>query len=239
MRAAHVCRELKRRAAPQKGKRLARFFKTGPGEYAAGDVFWGVTVPETRAVARQYRELSLAETEKLLRHRVHEVRLCALVLLAERFARSDEREQKRIVRLYLAHTRYINNWDLVDVSAPKILGAWLATRPRQVLRKLARSESLWERRIAILSTFAFIVRGESADALAIAEELLADRHDLIHKAVGWMLREVGKRVSRTAERAFLDRHAAVMPRTMLRYALEHFPSGERQRYLAARANAAW
>ncbi len=231
MTADAVVRTLRRQADPERGKVLARFFKTGPGEYAEGDRFWGIPVPVTRAALRRFRNLPIKEIERLLGHPVHEARVAAVILLADRFARADEREQGRIYRLYLANTRSINNWDLVDLSAPKIVGAWLLDRPKGMLRSLARSENLWERRIAMVATLAFISRGESEDALDIAARLINDRHDLIHKAVGWMLREVGKRCSLEAERAFLDRHAATMPRTALRYAIERLSPGERRHYM--------
>ena len=229
-----TARELKARlAADADAARvpvLQRFFKTGPGEYAEGDVFIGVTVPQVRAVVRAAGEVPLAEAARLLRSRVHEERLLALLLLVRRFERGDDAERRAIYDLYLASTAFINNWDLVDTSAPQIVGGWLRDRSRAPLRRLARSASLWERRIAILATFRFIRDGEFEPTFEIADVLLDDPHDLIHKAVGWMLREVGNRDA-AAERRFLARRYARMPRTMLRYAIEKFPDGERGAYL--------
>jgi len=210
---------------------MQRFFKTGPGEYAEGDRFIGVRMPAVRKVARSYRGLPLADVEELLQSPVHEERMLALVLMVEQFRRADSSGQTAIYELYLSRTDVINNWDLIDISAPHVVGAYLVDRPRDVLFLLAGSDSLWERRIAILSTFAFIRRNEFADTLRIAERLVEDEHDLIHKAVGWMLREVGNR-DRDAEEAFLRAHARVMPRTMLRYAIEKFPEGLRREYLS-------
>lgn len=209
-----------------------RFFKTGPGEYGAGDRFLGISVPVQRAIARRHRDLTAADAAKLLASKLHEERLIALMLLLELYRRGDDRERKKVIRLYLSNTVHVNNWDLVDLSAPGLLGAFLTDRDRAPLYRLARSASLWERRIAIISTLAFIRRGDTGTTFDIAEMLLADKHDLIHKAVGWMLREAGKR-DREAEMLFLDRHAAAMPRTMLRYAIEKFPEKLRRAYLAA------
>jgi 3-methyladenine DNA glycosylase AlkD len=211
---------------------LQRFFKTGPGEYGEGDKFLGLRVPQVRKVAREFRALPLTEVAALLESEWHEVRLLALLILVDQYRRGDAKARDAIYRLYLANTSRINNWDLVDTSAPYIVGAQLATRGRAPLRRLAHSRSLWERRIAILSTFHFIQNGDFDDALAIVTMLLGDRHDLIHKAAGWALREVGKR-DRAVLRAFLDEHAHEMPRTMLRYAIEHFDPRLRAKYLAA------
>ena len=191
----------------------------------------GVRVPATRAVCRECRGAGLDAIRPLLRSGVHEERLLALFLLVDAFTRADERGRRAIYDLYLSHTAFINNWDLVDASAAQIVGAWLYDRSRAPLRKLARSSSLWERRIAIIATFHFIRRGEFEDTFRIADILLRDPHDLIHKAVGWMLREVGNRDG-AAERRFLDDRYTKLPRTMLRYAIEKFPEKERQRYLA-------
>jgi 3-methyladenine DNA glycosylase AlkD len=208
-----------------------RFFKTGPGEYGEGDVFLGIRVPVIRGCARDYRGMDLAVSLGLLESPFHEARLLALIMMVEMFHKAkDECRREEIYRAYLDKSRRINNWDLVDCSAEHIIGAYLFPGDRCVLYNLARSESLWERRIAIMATFHFIRRKDFADTLAIAEMLLKDREDLIHKAVGWMLREVGKRdIDRL--RGFLGRHATKMPRTMLRYAIERFPEGERQLYL--------
>jgi 3-methyladenine DNA glycosylase AlkD len=209
---------------------LQRFFKTGPGQYGQGDIFVGVRVPAMRAVCRECRGAGLDAIRILLRSGVHEERSLALLLLVDAFTRADEVSQRAIYDLYLSHTAFINNWDLVDSSAAQIVGGWLRDRSRAPLRKLAKSSSLWERRIAIIATFHFIKRGEFGETFRIADILLDDPHDLIHKAVGWMLREVGKRDG-AAERAFLNDRYTRMPRTMLRYAIEKFPEKERQRYL--------
>ncbi len=224
--------------SPQKAVKSLRFFKTGPGQYGAGDKFLGLTVPESRGVVKRFwEEITLTETETLLHSKWHEERLIALLILIKKFRCGDEVAQAKIYRVYLKNTTYINNWDLVDCSAEYIVGAWLEHRERAVLDKLVCSKSLWERRIAIIATFAFIKQGEVTDTFRMAEKLLSDTHDLIHKAVGWMLREVGKRASRAEEEKFLRRYAARMPRTMLRYAIEHFGATDRARYLGMKANA--
>lgn len=211
---------------------MQRFFKTAKGEYAEGDVFWGLTVPLVRAVAKNYRELVLADVKKLLASEVHEVRLAGLVIMTTQFAKGDEKARKRLFDLYLASTEHINNWDLVDVSAPKIVGAYLFEHHNPaLLEKLARSKLLWERRIAILSTAAFIRTGDLGPVLAVADVLIHDPQDLLHKAVGWMLREAGKRNKAELE-AFLKPRYAGMPRTMLRYAIERFPEHERAKWLS-------
>ena len=209
------------------------FFKTGPGQYGEGDRFLGITVPQLRAISRTHRDLRLNAVAALLGSRWHEERLLALLILVHQYRRADEPTRAAIHRLYLDHTRSINNWDLVDSSAPQIVGAHLETRDRSKLRRLARSPSLWERRIAMLATYHYIRKNDFADALAIAELLLHDDHDLIHKAVGWMLREIGNR-DRAVEEDFLRRHARVMPRTMLRYAIERFPEPLRRKYMTAK-----
>jgi len=209
-----------------------RFFKTGPGEYAEGDRFLGLRVPDLRKVAGEFRSLSLAGLRELLASKWHEERLLALVILTRQYPRASFSERDAIYRLYLASTARINNWDLVDVSAAQIVGAHLIDRSRAPLRRLAKSRSVWERRIAIIATQQFIRAGEFEDTLAIVKSLLSDSHDLIHKAAGWMLREVGKR-DRSALEKFLNRNAARMPRTMLRYAIERFPPALRKKYLAA------
>jgi len=209
---------------------LQRFFKTGPGEYGEGDQFLGVRVPATRRVARKYRDLSLADTKKLLHSAIHEERLLALIILIHKYKKGTSDEQAEIYRIYLDNTEYINNWDLVDTSAEHIVGAYLKERSHKPLHILAQSESLWERRIAIMATFHFIKNSEFDETLRIAEMLIADTEDLIHKAVGWMLREIGKR-DRNVEENFLKKHYQCMPRTMLRYAIERFPGDIRQQYL--------
>jgi len=208
-----------------------RFFKTGKGEYGEGDRFLGIRVPTIRKCLREYRAISLEDAIELLKSPFHEARLLALLILAAKYSATKESAEKdAIYRSYLSHTKFINNWDLVDSSAPQIVGDHLFSRDREPIYRLARSKSLWERRISILSTFYFIRREEFQDTLAIAELLLQDREDLIHKAVGWMLREVGKR-NRNAEEGFLDKHYKEMPRTMLRYAIEKFDEKKRQAYL--------
>ncbi len=222
---------LKKFANAEKAKLLAGFFKTGKGQYGEGDVFWGVMVPQTRQIVKQFNKLPLVEVGKLLLSPIHEVRLCAILILVHQFEFAEDLTRKQIVRFYLNHTKYINNWDLVDLSAPKILGEWLVGKDKKILYKLAKSKNIWERRIAVLSSFAFVARGDSTDALKISKMLLTDTHDLIHKSVGWMLREVGKRCSRIEEEGFLKKYYRAMPRTMLRYSLEHFPKTLRKKYM--------
>ena len=226
-----IRKEIKRLADPEKAKIQQRFFKTGPGQYGEGDVFWGITVPVIRKLVRRHRDISIAEASELLRSPVHEERLLALLILVEKARRGDDATRKRIYGLYLKNTRFINNWDLVDLSAEHIVGAYLDGADRGPLFRLARSGSLWERRIAILATFHDIRRGIPDHTLALADVLVGDRHDLIHKAVGWMLREVGKRCSADTLRDFLRPRYRSMPRTMLRYAIERFPEEERKGYL--------
>ncbi|OGY26515.1 MAG: DNA alkylation repair protein [Candidatus Woykebacteria bacterium RBG_16_43_9] len=227
--------DLRRVASSERAKNLARFFKTGPGQYGEGDQFIGVTVPQSRTVAKKYKDLPFEEIPTLLHSRIHEERLAALLILIEQFKvadqRNDEKTREKIYRFYLDNTEYINNWDLIDLSAEKIIGPYLEDKPKDVLKKLAKSVSLWERRIAVLSTFHFIKQGEPKHTLEIAAILLRDKHDLIHKAVGWMLREVGKTCGEKILTDFLDKHASTMPRTMLRYAIEKFPEEKRQKYL--------
>jgi 3-methyladenine DNA glycosylase AlkD len=209
---------------------LQSFFKTGPGQYGEGDVFIGVRLPQLRTLCRDCRGISLGEATRLLRSRVHEERLLALLLLVDAFHRGTVEEQRAIYDAYLANTAFINNWDLVDSSAHRIVGPWLEDRSRAPLRRLARSSSLWERRIAIIATLHFIRRGAFEDTFLIADALIDDPHDLIHKAVGWMLREVGNRDGAALRRFLKDRYRR-MPRTMLRYAIEKFPEKERLGYL--------
>ena len=223
-------RRLRAAASARDATFLQRFFKTGPGEYAEGDVFLGVRVPATRRVARQCAGLSEEATRALLRSKYHEERLLALVILVGRFERGPEEIRRRVFEVYLAETKHINNWDLVDVSAPAIVGGWLLERPRGVLDHLAGSASLWERRIAVLATLTFIRHGQFEDTLRLCRRLLEDREDLMHKACGWMLREAGKRDTAALE-GFLEAHAVRMPRTMLRYAIERLPEGRRRAWL--------
>jgi 3-methyladenine DNA glycosylase AlkD len=228
---AALRRALRRAAAPRDARFLQRYFRTGPGEYGAGDRFLGVRVPALRRLARAGRALSPPQILALLRSRWHEERLLALLLLLERYRHAERRERARLCRLYLANLRYVNNWDLVDTSAPGILGLELLGRPAAALLHLARSPRLWERRVALLATLPRIRAGECTTTLRLAAALLRDREDLIHKAAGWMLREVGRR-DRPALLRFLRRHNAAMPRTMLRYAIEGLPARERARQLA-------
>ncbi len=224
-------RKLRAEADADDAVHLQRFFKTGPGQYGEGDRFLGVRVPVLRRLARDYRTLPADDALTLLQSRWHEERLLGLLLLVAIYQRGHSADKEAVYDAYLAHTRHINNWDLVDASAEHIVGPHVIPDKVDVLERLARSPDLWERRIAMLATFHTIRQGQFAPALRIATLLLNDRHDLIHKAVGWMLREIGKR-DRAAEQAFLREHHSAMPRTALRYAIEHFPERERQRYLA-------
>ena len=208
----------------------ARFFKTGEGEYGAGDRFLGIRVPETRRFARRHRALSPRAVGALLKSKYHEERLLAVLILVAQYERGDEAERTRVFDQYVSMRRFVNNWDLVDSSAHKIVGPQLMGRDRSLLHELAASDVLWDRRIAIMSTYHFIREGDFTDTLRIAERLRDDEEDLIHKAVGWMLREVGNR-DRNAEEAFLRKHYRAMPRTMLRYAIEKFPERRRKAYL--------
>ena len=215
---------------PADAKNLQRFFKTGKGEYGAGDKFIGVRVPATRAIAKNFADLSPGDLNDLLDSEFHEHRFAALVIMVGQYRRaSDPAEQERLFDFYLAAMRRgrINNWDLVDCSAEFIVGEYLYEKPRELLPRLARSGIVWERRIAVLSTFAFIKHGDASTTLELAASLLNDKHDLIQKAVGWMLREVGKRVDRDLLVQFLREHAAQMPRVMLAYATEHLSQAER------------
>ncbi|MFL5307685.1 MAG: DNA alkylation repair protein [Polyangia bacterium] len=236
-RAAEVRQALAALARPKDAAALRWFFKTGAGEYGEGDVFIGVRVPAQRRIARRFRDLPLPDGLKLLASKTHEHRLTALLILVDQYRHGDEHGQARILAAYLASARFVNNWDLVDASAPAILGDWLRhhdpTRARRQLLRLARAPSVWQRRAAILATHAFIRAGDADEALAVAGALLGDPHDLIHKAVGWTLREVGKRVGLEPLRLFLRAHAAQMPRTALRYAIERLTPAERTRWREA------
>ncbi len=218
--------------SPEKASQAARFFKTGPGQYGEGDLFLGLTLPQQRKLAKEFPDLTLEEIKNLLDCPEHEFRLTALLILVARYHAADEADQKKLHHFYLKNTHRINNWDLVDVSAEHLVGHHLSGRDKSLLTKLARSPILWERRIAMVSTLHDIKQAKPLDALAIAQILLNDKHDLIHKAVGWMLREVGKRASRADLQSFLDKHHKTMPRTALRYALEHFDEKDRKRYMA-------
>jgi 3-methyladenine DNA glycosylase AlkD len=228
MTAEDAKKKLRTLASPELATSSARFFKTGPGQYGEGDIFIGVKVPVLRKLARELRELPLEEVEFLLRSPIHEERLLALLILVLVATKADPTQKRAIFDFYLSNTRFINNWDLVDSSAPALVGAYLLDKSRKPLVVLAKSESLWERRIAIVATQHFIRNKQFDDTLKISRMLLADKEDLIHKATGWMLREVGKKHEPTLY-SFLDEHKAVMPRTMLRYAIERF-SSEKKRY---------
>jgi len=232
-----ILKEIMSHKNPEKAKNLSWFFKTGYGQYGEGDLFLGITVPESRKIAIKYSNISLPEVSKLIKNKYHEVRLISLLILVQKFM-SRQGLDSDTFNFYLKHTKFINNWDLVDLSAHYIVGNYLYQRtvlkrasPRTILSKLAQSKNLWERRIAIISTFAFIYKGESKWTFQIAKILLSDSHDLIHKAVGWMLREVGKRVSEKELTSFLDIYGNKMPRTMLRYSIERLPENKRKYYL--------
>lgn len=230
MTAEFILNELRSIANPEKAAFLQRFFKTGKGQYAEGDVFLGIVNPLTRNVAKANKQTPLPELQKLIESPYHEARLAALVIVTEQFKKASSEKRKELFDFYLRNTAHINNWDLVDVTCPHVVGLYLLDKDRSVLYELAKSPMLWEQRIAMVSTAAFIRRKEYDDALAIAEMLLPHTHDLIHKAVGWMLREVGKRDKDTLT-GFLERHAPHMPRTALRYAIEHFPPEERKYFM--------
>lgn len=233
-RVPSIQRELRRLADKEIAEHAQGFFKTGKGQYGEGDRFLGIRVPALRKLAREYRGVSIQEAVRLLKSQFHEERLLALFLLVAIFKKADDEGRRAVYELYLENTRFINNWDLVDCSAEHIVGAYLWGADKQPLYDLAASNMLWERRISIMSTFHFIKHNEFADTLRIAKILLADKEDLIHKAVGWMLREIGKRDAEAQEK-FLKKHCRGMPRTMLRYAIERFPAPKRQRYLKGEA----
>lgn len=217
-------------ASPEKAEIYARFFKTGKGQYGEGDKFIGIAVPQSRKIAKQFTHLNLTKIKKHLSSKIHEERLIALMILVEKFKSSEDVEKKKIFDFYLKNTTGINNWDLVDLSADKIIGSFLIDKEKNVLHSLASSQNLWERRIAIVSTFVFIKNNQFEDTLKISESLLNDKHDLIHKAVGWMLREVGKKNTEVLE-DFIKKNYPKMPRTTLRYAIEKFPEEKRKSYL--------
>lgn len=229
-----VRRELREQATPGRAKASEWFFKTGPGEYGEGDLFLGVTMPDTRKVAKKHKDLALVEVEVLLESKWHEERMMALVIIVNQYKKAEEPKQKELFDFYLNHTERINNWDLVDVSARDITGAYIFHHPELIPRldELAESDFLWERRIAVISTFYFINQGDPTETIKLAGKLLNDPEDLMHKAVGWMLREMGKRVDRQLLIDFLDEHAHEMPRTMLRYSIEHLDENTRKKYLA-------
>ncbi len=209
---------------------LSRFFKTGKGEYGEGDKFLGIKIPPIRSVSKQNKDAPLDEISILLQDEWHECRMCALLILVEKFKKADEDLRKQIYDLYLSHTQYINNWDLVDLSSKDIVGGFLVDKKRKPLYDLAESKNLWEQRIAVVSTFAFIKKGDCKDIYLLSEKLLNHKHDLIHKAVGWMLREAGKKDEQILT-DFLMKYATKMPRTMLRYSIEKFQEEKRQYFL--------
>jgi len=222
----NIEKELQSKKDPIRAKILSRFFKTGKGEYGEGDIFLGIVVPIQRAIAKKYKDVSLKEIQKLLDSKIHEYRLTGLLVLVEKY-----KEDKELVyNFYIKNFRNINNWDLVDLTAPKIMGDFLKDKKKDILYSLAISDDLWERRISIIATFAFIKDNDFKDALKISKILLNDKHDLIHKAVGWMLREIGKR-DKEVETEFLDKHYRFMPRTMLRYSIEKFNPREKEFYM--------
>lgn len=223
-------KQIKKKSSSEKAKAFQCFFKTGPGEYGEGDIFLGIDVPTSRKIAKEFQNLKLIEIEELIKSKNHEERFIALLILILQYREKDEDEKKSIYNFYLKNTKHINNWDLVDVSAHHIVGDYLYDKEKRVLFKLAKSKNLWEKRIAIISTFNYIRKNRFIETLKISEILLNDDHDLIHKAVGWMLREVGKKDLK-AEENFLKKHYKKMPRTMLRYAIERFPETKRKSYL--------
>ncbi len=230
MKSKEISKILRDLADPSIAEHSQRFFKTGKGEYGEGDKFLGIRVPVLRQQAKKYVAMPLKEIQRLLKSVFHEERLCALLMLVLKFSKGNQKEQASIYKLYLDNTKYINNWDLVDSSAHQIVGAYLENKDKKVLYKLSKSDDLWERRIAIMSTFHFIKKNKFTTTLDLAKQLINDEEDLIHKAVGWMLREIGNR-ELAVEKAFLKTRYKKMPRTMLRYAIEKFPESERKKYL--------
>ena len=232
MTAAFILSELQSVGTPEKAVHLSRFFKTGPGQYGEGDQFLGVVVPQTRSIAKANKATPFDELQLLLDSPWHEARLCALLILVYRFQdrKVMPEEREAIFRFYLKNMRRCNNWDLVDLSAPGIVGEYLKDKPRDVLYRLAGNELLWDQRIAVVSTYTLIKNDDFIDILALSEHFLCTRYDLMQKAVGWMLREMGKR-NKDLLVQFLEKHCKVMPRTMLRYAIEKFPEEERKEFM--------
>lgn len=232
MKATDVVKDLEKQKDEKKAKLLSGYFKTGKGEYGEGDIFIGVTVPKERIIAKKYCELSLTEIQKLLNSKIHEYRLTALLILTYQFPKVDEFSKKKIVDFYLKNIKNINNWDLIDLSSVEILGEYFLIHPdyTKKLFEFSKSKNLWERRISIISTFPFIKKHQLVESLKIATTLVNDKEDLIQKAVGWMLREIGKR-NLKAEEEFLNNYHKIMPRTMLRYAIEKFDEGKRKKYM--------
>ncbi|MFH1977887.1 MAG: DNA alkylation repair protein [Candidatus Aenigmatarchaeota archaeon] len=225
-----VKRDLEKLSNPDKAGLYQKFFKIGKGQYEEGDVFIGLSVPEQRSIAKKYIDISFDDVKKLIKSEIHEHRLTGFLILVQKFEKANKAEKREIVHFYLTHTKHVNNWDLVDLSASRILGTYLLDKDRRVLYGLAKSDNLWERRISIVSTYAFIINHQFDDTIKISRLLLRDSHDLIHKAVGWMLREVGKK-DLAKEEEFLKKHYKEMPRTMLRYAIEKFPERKRKHYM--------
>lgn len=225
-----IIKELQKYANKEKAENYKKFFKTGKGEYGEGDIFIGLTVPQQRKIASKYLSLSLNKLKNLLKSKIHEHRLTGLIILTEKYKNSEEHEKANIFNFYINSTKHINNWDLVDVTCPTIVGNFLLNKDKKILYELSRSNNLWERRIAIVSTLGFIKKNEFSDALTISEILLEDQHDLIHKAVGWMLREIGKKEEKILLE-FIHKHYNKMPRTTLRYAIEKFPEKKRKEIL--------
>jgi 3-methyladenine DNA glycosylase AlkD len=231
-----IKKDLAQLGDPERAKNSRWFFKTGKGQYGEGDIFLGIPVPEQRKVAKKYLLLSLDDVQELLNSKIHEYRFTALVILISKYRKAEELLKEEIFNFILKNTQNINNWDLVDLSAPRIIGDYLLNKERSILYKLAKSKSVWERRISILSTFTFIDNNDFKDALNISELLLNDEHNLIHKAVGWALREIGKR-DQNVEEQFLAKYYTHMPRTMLRYAIEKFAEKKRKKYLSINTTA--
>lgn len=231
-----VIRELSKNASVEDAVFLQRFFKTGPGQYGEGDVFIGVRMPKIRLVCKQFKDLPLTELRKLVDSEVHEHRMAALIVVSNRFKKADLIERMKLYDFYISALKRgrVNNWDLIDVTCPHVMGEYLLDKPRDIIFELVKSDSLWERRASVLATFVFVKNGETSDSLKIAEILLHDKEDLIHKAVGWMLREIGKQVDDKILTDFLDHYAQEMPRTMLRYAIERLPEEIRKSYLKLR-----
>lgn len=230
---SHLQKEIRGLANPKRAEFMGRFFKTGIGEYGEGDIFLGgIDTPTINKIVIKYKELTLFDLEKLISSKYHEERMAALGILKKHFEKAGQKERKEIYKFYLSNTKHINNWDLVDVTADKIVGIYLLENPKEVdvLDKLVKSKSLWERRISVMTTFAYIKNGKFDKTLELVEKLLGDKEDLMHKAAGWMLREIGKR-NISVEKKFLAKHYKIMPRTMLRYAIEKFPEDVRQKYL--------
>jgi len=229
----NLINELKAAENKEQAINLQRFFKTGKGEYGEGDIFLGIKVPIQRSIAKKYTGLNFIRIQELLNSKIHEHRLVGLLILVDKYNKSDEREKGNIFNFYIKNTKNINNWDLVDLTAHKIVGEFLKDKKRNKLYELAESKNLWEKRISIISCFAYIKDEDFKDALRISEILLKDKHDLIHKAVGWILREIGKK-NQEVEEKFLNKNYKSMPRTMLRYAIERFEENKRQDYLKGR-----